>query len=81
MTPAKLLSFTLLAATLMLMLGRCSAYGDDYIQACPTTSSCLVLQDGRQYGCPNGCGCISDMYNDGFYAGYGKCYRLPSQSG
>uniref|UniRef100_A0A6M2E0N8 Putative conserved secreted protein n=1 Tax=Amblyomma tuberculatum TaxID=48802 RepID=A0A6M2E0N8_9ACAR len=84
MTPAKLLSFALLAASFLAMIGLCSStssggrnygYGNDNFRQCPGT--CYINPDGRTaagYQCPPKCHCISDGYNSGVYTGYGTCW-------
>ncbi|KAK8766579.1 hypothetical protein V5799_006637 [Amblyomma americanum] len=69
MTSTKLLSFALVAVTIIVMMGRCSAYGDDVILQCPRPGRCYIRHDGYQEGCPKGCGCISDGTTTAFALG------------
>ncbi|KAK8766580.1 hypothetical protein V5799_006638 [Amblyomma americanum] len=79
MTSTKLLSFALVAVIIIVMMGRCSAYGNDEIRQC--SGRCYIHQDGHQEGCPPGCGCISDRFNDRIYIGGGHCYTIAHSSG
>uniref|UniRef100_A0A1E1XVE7 Putative conserved secreted protein n=1 Tax=Amblyomma sculptum TaxID=1581419 RepID=A0A1E1XVE7_AMBSC len=75
MTLTKLLYFALFAVTIMAMMGRCSAYGNDVIRQCPITPGpCYIHHNGMQEGCPWTCRCISNKYNQGIYNGWGRCF-------
>ncbi|KAK8780559.1 hypothetical protein V5799_018101 [Amblyomma americanum] len=75
MTPNKMLSFALLAVTIVGMIGRSSAYGNDVIRPCPETEGpCYIHDDHSQEGCPYPCRCISDKINEGITTGWGRCF-------
>ncbi|KAK8774965.1 hypothetical protein V5799_010502 [Amblyomma americanum] len=59
MTLNKLLSFALLAVTIVMMMGRCSAYYDDAFWQCYHSGPCYRYPNGTQQGCPRHCGCVS----------------------
>uniref|UniRef100_A0A0C9S3A7 Putative secreted protein n=1 Tax=Amblyomma americanum TaxID=6943 RepID=A0A0C9S3A7_AMBAM len=77
MTLNKLLSFALLAVTIVMMMGRCSAYHDNAFWQCYNAGPCYRYPNGTQQGCPPYCGCVSRRYYEGIYYGLGNCVALP----